>query len=237
MKALIRFLLSLKTAFGIYLILIIISFVGSVILPKNLAFFSGIDDTTLFQWLAQEDRPGLTWWIYALIGAFAFMGISTVFCTVDALLGLGRKNLIARLSPQVMHLGVLFVMLGHLLTAWVGHKADINIAVGEKRDVQSGMSFYLEDIREELDEAGYAENWEAEIWVYRENEKIAEKVIRPARPAHIGQTGFFIKTVSAGENPSALIKVNRDPGAIWALSGGLLVCLGGIGFVYGRLKI
>ena len=49
MKAFLYFLLSLKTAFGIFLFAIGIGLVGSFMLPYNLSFFSGIDDTMLIQ--------------------------------------------------------------------------------------------------------------------------------------------------------------------------------------------
>ena len=39
--------------------------------------------------------------------------------------GIGRRDFLARLYPQLMHIGVLLVMLGYLLTAWMGVREDV----------------------------------------------------------------------------------------------------------------
>jgi hypothetical protein len=85
-KAITQFFLSLKTVFGFYFIFIVIVLIGSLMLPTNLAFFSGIDDEPLFRWLADNVNLKITWWIYALIFMLALFAVSTIFCTVEALL-------------------------------------------------------------------------------------------------------------------------------------------------------
>lgn len=238
MISIVRFLLSFRTVFGLLLASMAIAVVGSLVLPYNLAFFSGIDDTALFKWLAREDNLKLTWWIYALIAAMAALGASTVACTVEALMKIrGRKNLALKLSPQVMHLGVLFVMLGHLLTASLGTKADVRLETDHKAQVTDEVSIGLKEVRSKTDEAGYETDWEARIVLFYGGSSIGEEeFLRPARPIYAGQTGFYLKSIKNGDAPSALVRVCRDPGALWALIGGSLVAAGGLGFIYGRFK-
>lgn len=235
MKAILDFFLSLKTAFWLFVAFVVICLIGSLSLPENLAFFSGIDDTPLFAWLREANAPGTTWWIYALIGLLAVFAVSTICCTAEALIERATWRSIAlKLSPQVMHIGVLFIMLGHLLTATLGEKMDVDVKKGGTAPVGSAAAIRLVDVRETTDENGYAVDWEATLqWI--ENGRPSDpRSLRPARPLYFGVYGLYTKAVDAGPQASAWIRVSRDPGAPWALLGGLLMSLGGIVFLYGR---
>lgn len=237
MRAIINFFLSLKTAFWFFAIFVVLNLIGSLMLPKNLVFFSGIDDMPLFRWLSDSKNIGLTWWIYALIFMLALLAVSTIFCTADALLKrMSKKNIILKLSPQIMHIGVLLIMLGHLLTASIGFKTDVVIKKGEKKTVAENAGFYLEDIKVSKDENGYDTDWEAKLIWFKDRET-EEKVLRPVHPLYFGQIGLYFKSVTTEPEQSALIRVSKDPGALWALIGGVLLSIGGIGFIYGRFNV
>lgn len=240
-----RFFTSFWTVFGALCILAAISFIGSLMLPYNLAFFSGIDDTPLFAWLSASGELGLTWWIYALILMLVFLAVSIIFCTAEALLlRLSKKHLLLKLSPQIMHIGVLFLMLGHLLTATAGHKEDVLIKQGQELAVAGQTSIYLEEVSVLEDKNGYYTDWAATLWWVQNSVRVRREVLRPARPIYIdsigdgigGGIGLYFKSISMGETPSALIRVCRDPGALWALLGGALLSLGGVCFVLVRFR-
>jgi hypothetical protein len=235
MKTLINFFLSLKTAFGFFLFFAAVCLYGSLSLSGNLAFFSGIDDAPLFRWLAEAKTFGTTWWIYLFIAALALFAVNTVICTGEALLRLGRTSLTARLSPQVMHIGVLFIMLGHLLTASLGVKADVDLVNGERRQVSDSAMLELEDVAVREDAAGYPVDWEVSLrWIEKGRGEVPLR-LRPVHPVVIGGFGLFSRSVTVDrKGSSALIRLSRDPGAAWALFGGVLLCLGGAGFVYSR---
>ncbi|MDP2168498.1 MAG: cytochrome c biogenesis protein ResB [Thermodesulfovibrionales bacterium] len=234
-KAIARFFLSLKTAFGLFLAFIVLTFAGSIALPGNLAFFSGIDETPLFKWLSASGNLGLTWWIYLMIILLAVLAVSTVFCTVESLMGkMDRRNVILRLSPQVMHIGVLLIMLGHLLTASSGFKTDVLVKKGQGMEVGEGAAVYLEDVRVFTDENGSDTDWEAVLTWVDDADGAEGRSLRPVHPLYLGKFGLYLKSVSMGPEPSALIRVCRDPGALWALIGGALLVAGGLGFIYSR---
>ncbi|MDH4162743.1 MAG: hypothetical protein OEW15_08635 [Nitrospirota bacterium] len=238
MKAILNFFLSIRTAYWFFVFFAVIMLWGSIALPGNLAFFSGIDDTPLFRWLSEAGNIGTTWWIYGLIAGLGLFALNTLVCTGEALLfRVGRINTIARLSPQIMHVGVLFVMLGHLLTASMGMKLDLDIRQGETKLVAEGAAITLVSVREELDANGYAVDWEA-VLRWSNGGKTGEvRSLRPAHPLHMGSYGIFSKSVNVdNKGSSALIRVSRDPGAPWALLGGVLLCLGGAGFVLARMN-
>lgn len=237
MRSILNVLLSIKTAFGLFLICILLCVIGSLVLPWNLAFFSGIDDTPLFEWLDEAGGIKITWWIYSLVAAMALLALSTVACTLEALMSRGlRLNPALRLPTQVMHLGVLLVMAGHLLTAWTGAREDIAINKDTAATIKGGMTLSLKDVRAKTDESGYDTDWEADLEIIGAGSETATGTLRPARPIRVAGVGFYLKSIDTGDAPSALIRVSRDPGAPWALAGGILVSLGGVGFVLTRRR-
>jgi len=240
MKKLWDILISLNTVFALFALTIALSLIGSVMLPTHLEFFSGIDDAPLFQWLAEAGAPGVTWWIYALIASVALLALSTVACTVDALIGRSTRGLLHKLSPQFMHLGVLLVMLALLLTAVFGMRADVEVAKGARGEVAPGLQVFVSEVSAHVNEAGTATQWLAVLELYRDGRQISKESIAPARPVFVGGLGLFFSTFNEGDKghdgrpPSVTMRVTHDPGAKWALAGGILVVLGGIGFIYTR---
>jgi hypothetical protein len=237
MNGMLQFFLSLKTAFWLFLLFIAILFIGSLSLPHNLAFFSGIDETPLFRWLAEAGNVPVTWWIYVLIALLGLLAISTIFCTVEALLKrMGGRQMVLKLSPQVMHIGVLFIMLGHLLTASMGFKSDVLLKQGERRAVAGNAEVALQEVKVWKDRNGYDIDWEAKL-EWTEGGTRTETALRPVHPRYIGMFGLYSTSVSMEPERSALIRVIKDPGAAWALLGGFLLSLGGAGFLYGRVRM
>jgi len=237
MMTVIKFLLSFKTVTWLFLAFIAIMFVGALSLSGNLSFFSGIDETPLFTWLVAAGDSSKTWWIYLLIAMLALLAASTIACTIDALVNrMGTTHLLVKLSPQIMHMGVLFIMLGHLLTASLGFKTDVLVKKNERTAITDTTAIYLADVSVWKDRQGYDGDWAAKIWWYDDSPIIQEKTIRPVHPRYFGQFGVYIKSVTLKPEVSALIRVCRDPGALWALIGGLLLSAGGAGFLLGRFS-
>lgn len=236
MKTIIRFFLSIKTAFGLFIITILFMLAGSIELPENLAFFSGINDIPLFKWLSDNMNLKLTWWIYMLIASLFIFAVNTIFCTVESLMQkMSRYNIALKLSPQIIHIGVLFIMLGHLLTASTGFKTDLAIKKGEQKDISGGLAIYLEDIKVQTDINGYVENWETTLWLIEDSKKIKKMLISPVHPAYFRGYGIYSKTVTPEES-SALIRVAKDTGALWALIGGIVLIVGCLTFIYVRFR-
>jgi len=213
----IRFFLSLRTISWLFTLFIGLCLIGSIVLPKNLEFFSGIDDTPLFNWLFSVGRPSLTWWIYGMIFLLLITAISTIFCTIDGIKRLSRGLLVRRLSIEVMHIGVLFVMLGHLLTAYSGERIDISIKKAEGARLL-GENIFIKEIKTFTDEEGYPIYWEV---------RLKDSILRPSRPIRTERGLIYLKSVS--EDSLVVIGGVHDPGAIWALIGGILLSIGSLG--------
>lgn len=237
MRVVIRFFLSLRTAIVFFTAFMAIAVAGSSSLVKNLAFFSGIDDTPLFQWLMESDAFRAAWWIYAMIFVISLLAVNTVFCTADALLKkAGLKKLLLKLSPEIIHIGVLLIMLGHLLTASMGFKADMVINKGESRAVAGSAAIIVNDVRLKTDAEGYAQDWEADLQWSDAGGQSVPQILRPVHPLYFGQFGVYIKAVTLEPEPSVQVRVCRDLGAPWALAGGIVLSLGCVTLLMLRLR-
>lgn len=235
MRRIIRIFLSIRTAVILLLFFMLLAFIGSLSLITNLAFFSGIDESPLFSWLSASANLKATWWIYLMILALCLLAVNTIFCTIDALMKrAGWKGFMLKLSPEVMHVGVLFIMLGHLLTASIGFKSDLAISKGESTAIGNAAVLTVKDVRFRADAGGYAFDYEADILWAEAGKKSIEHMLRPVHPLYFGKYGIYIKSVTLEPEPSAQLRICRDPGALWAGIGGLLLAAGGICFLYAK---
>jgi len=237
MRAVYRFLISLNTLFVVFTICAVLALVGSLTLPANLAFFSGIDDTPLFKWLSDAGNLKATWWIFVFIVVLALLATSMALCIVEDLrTGVSRKNILQKLSPQLIHLGTLFVLLGYLLTSAYGLRADVLIGKGETGAIGTNASLHLVDLNARTDENGYFTDWKAVLRFVKDGVESDTMVLRPVHPVRVGGYELFFKSIDMGDEQAALIRVCRDPGAGWALLGGALLLLGSLGLAYIRLR-
>ncbi len=222
-----KLLTSLKTTLYLIGISILVFLAGSLYIPKNLEIFSEINDFPLFQWLYNNrDYPAKTYWIYAEILLMAFLSVNMVVCTIEALLEkLSRRTLIQRLSPHILHAGVLLVLFGHLVSGTVGFKKDITMYMGETTEVDD-LVVSLKQIELVYIKGENQQRWRASVSVDDKGE-LFHAVIEPAKPFFVSGLGLFAK--SADENGRLVLGVVHDPGVKWEIAGALLFLVGAAG--------
>jgi len=225
LKKALDFFLSLRTAIWLLLALLCILFYGSFLMPVK-EEFQTLHAVPLFQWMT-ENPLGVVWWLWAAIGVLSLLTANTLFCSIESVLKKrGAKNLLLVLSPQVIHIGFLFVLLAHLLSSY-GSSRDTGFVVkGSAVTLADGTTVRFEEIKAEADPSGYISDWSAEISYLREGARFRSDVIKPNSPSFHSGFGIYIKTVRVQPFPAALIEVSEDPGALWALIGGILFLAG-----------
>ena len=225
LQEIVRLLVSLRTAIWLLLALLCILFYGSVIMPMKEEFQS-LHVVPLFQWMT-ENSAGAVWWLWAAIAVLSLLAANTLFCSIESVLKKrGARNMLLVLSPQVIHIGFLFVLLAHLLSSYGSFRETGFVAKGTVLQLPDGSSVLFDAIHAEAGPGGYITDWSAEISYLRDGTKFADDVIRPNKPSFHGGSGIYIKTVRFQPFPVALIEVSRDPGALWALIGGILFLAG-----------
>lgn len=225
LKKALDFFLSLRTAIWMLFALLCILFYGSLLMPVK-EEFQTLHAVPLFQWMT-ENPLGVVWWLWAAIGVLSLLTANTLFCSIESVLKKrGAKNLLLVLSPQVIHIGFLFVLLAHLLSSYGSSRDTGFVTKGSAVTLADGTTVRFEEITAEADLSGYISDWSAEISYLREGARFRSDVIKPNSPSFQGGFGIYIKTVRFQPFPVALIEVGRDPGALWALIGGILFLAG-----------
>lgn len=224
-KKTLEFFLSLRTGLWLLLTLLCILLYGSFMMPLK-EEFQTLHVMPLFKWMT-ENSLGVVWWLWASVVALSLLTANTLLCSIESVLKKrGAKNLLLVLSPQVIHIGFLFVLLAHLLSSYGSSRETGFVANGTVVPLANGISVLFEEIKADADSSGDIIDWSAGISYLREGTRFKSDIIRPNSPSFQGGFGIYIKTVRFQPYPVALIEVSRDPGALWALVGGILFLAG-----------
>jgi cytochrome c biogenesis protein ResB len=225
----IDFFLSLKTAVWLLLLLIVIFFVGSYLMPAHRAVFGPMNDLLLFDWMQQVAlrRPWETWWFFASLALLVLLTINTIACSLQAIKGRWtRGDFLLRISPQIIHAGFLFILLAHLLGAGMGYRLSGMVPQGAFVRLPEGRTLHLLDLQVIPDRSGFPTDWRAGVEIYENETKVAEGMLGPNSPLFHHGVGIYLKSFDFERGPVALLMVNKDPGALWALIGAILFTAG-----------
>ncbi len=226
-----NFFLSLKTTVWTLLGLVILFFIGSYMMPMHREVFSSMNDSLLFDWVENVASRSLwqTWWFFAALAGLILLTMNTIVCSLQAIRGRwSRADFLLRISPQIIHVGFLFILLAHLLGSGWGYKLSGMMPEGGFVRLPEGRTLSLQKITVESDPAGYMQNWSADVSFYDNNEVVKSGTLGPNKPLFYKSVGVYLKSLNFERGPAALLMINKDPGAIWALIGGVLFMLGSI---------
>ncbi len=236
LKGILGFFLSLRTTIWLTLLLLALLLYGSVIMPLN-EEFQALHTVPLFPWL-EESPPAITWWLFAAIAVLSLLTANTIFCSLESLIKKrGSRQFLLVVSPQVIHIGFLFILLAHLFSSYDSFRGMTYVGEGTRLSLPNNTSILFERINTGISPSGYLIDWSAEITRLDEQGKPAGRsVIGPNAPAFFKGFGIYIKTVQPGPLTTALIEVSRDPGAVWALAGGVLFLAGMITLLIVKIR-
>ena len=226
-----NFFLSLKTTVWTLFGLVILFFVGSYMMPMHRELFAPMNDGLLFDWVKSVALRDLwrTWWFFAALAGLILLTINTIVCSLQAIQGKwSRADFLLRISPQIIHIGFLFILLAHLLGAGWGYKLSGMLPKGGSARLPENRALALENVAVRTDSAGYMQDWSAEVSLYENNEIVKHGTLGPNKPLFYKGVGVYLKSLDFERGPAALLMINKDPGAIWALVGSLLFMLGSI---------
>lgn len=222
---------SLKTTVWTLIGLVIFFFIGSYMMPMHREVFSSMNDSLLFDWVESVALRNLwqTWWFFAALAGLILLTINTIVCSLQAIRGKwSRAGLLLRISPQIIHLGFLFILLAHLLGSGWGYKLSGMMPEGGFARLPEDRALALQNIVVQTDPAGYMQGWSADVSFYENNKVVKRGTLGPNKPLFYKGVGVYLKSLNFERGPAALLMINKDPGAIWALIGGVLFMLGSI---------
>jgi hypothetical protein len=137
-----------------------------------------------------------------------------------------------------MHIGFLFLLFAHLLSA-VGAYQKLAVAeeVSQLRISSDNTVLKIKDINISLDYYGYINDWEVDVEYISGGKVFRIDTIRPNDPSF--QMGFNINVKNLRPSPreAVLLQINKEPGAFWALVGGILSMVGIVTLIILKIKV
>jgi cytochrome c biogenesis factor len=209
-----KFFLSIKTYLWVSGIGMGIFLIGSFYIPQNLAIFSGINDVPLFNWLSLNNNVfDKLFWIYVLIGIMLLLWISTLICSLDAIIKrTTRKSFIRVLSPQILHFGIILVILGHGVSGVTGYKHDVPMNALDSYEAR-GFTLKINDMDFFKNPGENSTRWRAQLEIDGN-----DHMIEVGKPVFYNKVGFFAKSAQQ-KKKTAIIGLIYDPGVIWEIVG------------------
>jgi len=223
------FFLSLKTAVWTLFALVVLFFIGSYMMPMHREIFGPMNEDLLYHWAENIATRNLwqTWWLFAALAGLVLLTINTIACSLQAIQGKwSRADFLLRISPQIIHLGFLFILLAHLLGAGWGYRLSGTLPEGGSAALPEDRAIFVRNISASVDGNGYLTDWSAAIYVLENGARVKAGILGPNQPLFYKGVGFYLKSLSDEGRPVVHLMVNKDPGAVWALLGSILFMLG-----------
>lgn len=225
-KYVIRFFLSLNTTLWFLGFLLIMLFAGALIMPGKQAF-QGLHTVPLFKWLTTQPLT-LTWWLWCLIGILSVLTVNTLFCSIESIL---KKRKVTQwlllISPQVIHIGFLFMLLAHLFSALGSSQRFVAAREGSVLHISEDSAMQVKGINILVSPRGYISEWEVSVEYLSNGEVFKKDTIKPNQPSIHRGLNVNVKDFRLFPKKTVLLQISKEPGAVWALTGGIL-CMAGI---------
>lgn len=235
MGGVVKFFISLKTTVVLLCLFLIFLFAGALIMPAATEFQS-IHSAPLFQWMIVQPLS-ITWWLWGSICIVTILASQTLFCSIESLARKGRRTQwLLLISPQVIHAGFLFMLLAHLFSSLGGYKGVAVAREGTVLGLPDETLLEVKNILISIDPDGYVRDWAVDIRYLSEERVIMEDRLMPNRPSLRQGLGIYVKDLQAYPEKAVLLEMSREPGAIWALIGGILFTTGTVILLAARMR-
>jgi len=216
---------SLRTTLWLLGLMLVLMLAGAVIMPGHEAF-QQLRTMPLFDWIYKQPR-GATWWLWGLIGLLLLLTVNTLFCSVESVIKKRRvTQWLLLISPQVIHIGFLFMLLAHLLSSLYAYEKITTVYEGALVKLDEGMALKIKDIDIDIDYYGYISDWKVAVAYVSNGKTIVQDIIKPNNPSDKKGLNINVKNVRPYPRKIAYLQISYEPGARWALVGGILFMIG-----------
>jgi cytochrome c biogenesis protein ResB len=208
---------------------------GAFIMPGEKAFQS-IHSMPLLEWMREQPVKS-TWWLWASMGLLIVLSANTLLCSIDSI---AKKRKVTQwmllISPQIVHIGFLFMLIAHLASAVGGFKTFAVAAEGTPLEMPENSVLQIKRIAMSFDSYGYLYDWAVDVEYWDNGQVLKKDRLLPNKPVFLKGVGVYVKDLRAFPNKMVLLEVSREPGAIWALVGSILFMTGTIALLVLKMK-
>lgn len=223
-KSITGFFASLQLTIWLVILLIIFFLAGAFVMPARQEFQS-IHSKPLFEWLLEQPLS-VTWWLWISIVIVSVIVLNTLFCSIESVISKrGATQWLLLISPQVVHIGFLFIIFAHLLSSFGGQKEIMVAQEGSVLKISEEHAIKIKEIRARIS-SGHINYWEVAVEYYSEGRMLAEDLIRPNDPSVRSGLNIIVKDIRVFPSKAVLLQVSSEPGAIWAFLGGIIFMTG-----------
>lgn len=172
-------------------------------------------------------------WVYILVVLSYLMVASLLLCTINWFLR--RRKGIKGLGEFLVHLGFLLIFAGFVIGSALGVRAQVSLAIGERREVPgTALSLQLDDLQVVRSADGRPLDTLSSLRVYRDGQSPRRGTARTNHPFIWGATviyppedyGYGITGGIVGTDPGGAYLLG--PGRSAPLKGDRVLALGGI---------
>lgn len=230
------FFFSLRTTLWLLGAMLVMMLAGAFIMPGNRAF-QDLHSTPLFEWIHHQTIE-VTWWLWSVIAILAVLTLNTLFCSVESIFKKRKvKQWLLLISPQIIHVGFLFVLLAHLLSGIGAYHQVVPAREGTVLKLSgTDMVLRIKDITVRLDYYGYINDWSVTIEYGNKGRVLHQDIIRPNKPSIFQGLNVNVKNLKPHPE-TVLLQLNREPGAVWALVGGVVFMIGIVTLIALKIRI
>jgi len=230
------FLFSLKTTIWLLGLLLVMFLAGAFIMPGRQEF-QMIHSMPLFEWMVKQPLS-ITWWLWGIIAILFILSINTLLCSIESIVKKRRvTQWLLLISPQIIHLGFLFMLIAHLMSAMGGYQRLVPAVEGMVIPLAEDINLRIKDIDITLDYYGYINDWGVEVEYQKVESPAIGSVIGPNKPFVHAGFNINVRDLRPFPREIILLQINSDPGVIWALMGGILFMTGIIILIALKIKI
>lgn len=217
--ALYRFFRSLKLAVVLILILTTLSVVATLIpqgreqafylaqYPMLGALFIGLGFDAMF-----------TSFLFLLPTGLIFTNIAV--CAIRRFVTRWKSKAKRRYGPDILHLGLLVLMVGGMITFYGRTEEMIQLRVGQSAEVPGGYIISLDDFRFERYEDGAPKDWLSVVSVTKDGQTVRESaVIEVNSPLKLDNLNFYQSSYSLEEG---IVLADLEGNLYWLRAGDII---------------
>ncbi len=177
------------------ILICVVSIAGSLITIKYPGIMQYLDHRVLVYGLAELSGRPEVYWIFALVTLIFFFAINTVVCTIEKIAAIMARGAPKRsLIPQVVHVGFLIALLGHLVGSVAGFKTSDNVVFrGQALPVPHarGLSVRLDDLETRQNPSGYRDFLRVDVTLLKDGVEVRRGAISLNHPLIYRGMAFY----------------------------------------------
>lgn len=236
LKHIASFFFSLRTTLYLSGGILLFFLAGAFIMPGQ-EEFQTIHSMPMFDWLRMQPFS-ITWWLWGSIGILSILTLNTLFCSIESIV---KKRKVTQwlllISPQIIHIGFLFILLAHLLSAAGSSQQFTVVHEGNILRISDDTVLSVKEINIQADADGYINDWRVGVEYLSDGKPVLRDEIRPNSPSLLTGFNINVKNLQAYPYKAILLQISKEPGAVWAFAGSILFMVGIVSLISLKIKL